>query len=195
MLRTTRGRSCRADYGLKVFSDADLKAIKILDKGGKPYLTCAVSDKARPAKPEEVVRQLYLNKLMSEYGYPKRVQLPPPAPLAKTPRARAFPHLARTVPRGPRLESEAPASLDARRRRVEAVVARPLSGRTKKKRRRPCLTLSALGCSRSLFSPRWPAAGADRVHPPSPLLPAPTSLARIGRRGATRAVSGTAGSP
>lgn len=59
------------DYGLKVFSDADLKAITILDKGGKPYLTCAVSDKARPAKPEEIVRQLYLSKLMSEYGYPK----------------------------------------------------------------------------------------------------------------------------
>lgn len=59
------------EYGLKMFSDADLKAITIFDKGGKPYLTCAVSDKARPAKPEEIVRQLYLNKLMSEYGYPK----------------------------------------------------------------------------------------------------------------------------
>jgi type I restriction enzyme M protein len=59
------------DYGLKAFSDVELRAIKLFDKGDKPYLTCAVSDKPRPAKPEEIVRQLYLNKLMSEYGYPK----------------------------------------------------------------------------------------------------------------------------
>jgi type I restriction enzyme M protein len=60
-----------SDYALTIFTEQEVKAIKLFDKGGKPYLTCAASDKARPAKPEEIVRQLYLRKLMSVYGYPK----------------------------------------------------------------------------------------------------------------------------
>ena len=60
-----------SDYSLTIFTDQEVKAIKLFDRGGKPYLTCAASDKARPAKPEEIVRQLYLRKLMSIYGYPK----------------------------------------------------------------------------------------------------------------------------
>lgn len=60
-----------SDYALTIFTEHEVKAIKLFDKGGKPYLTCAASDKARPAKPEEIVRQLYLRKLMSIYGYPK----------------------------------------------------------------------------------------------------------------------------
>jgi type I restriction enzyme M protein len=58
-------------YSLTIFTDEEVKAIKLFDRGGKPYLTCAASDKPRPAKPEEIVRQLYLRKLMSIYGYPK----------------------------------------------------------------------------------------------------------------------------
>ena len=34
------------------------------------YLTCLASGKDRPAKPEEIVRQLYIHKLTEEYGYP-----------------------------------------------------------------------------------------------------------------------------
>lgn len=60
-----------SDYALTIFTAEEVKAIQLFDKGGKPYLTCAASDKARPAKPEEIVRQLYLHKLMSLYGYPK----------------------------------------------------------------------------------------------------------------------------
>jgi type I restriction enzyme M protein len=60
-----------SDYALTIFTEQEIKAIKIFDKGGKLYLTCAASDRVRPAKPEEVVRQLYLNKLMNVYGYPK----------------------------------------------------------------------------------------------------------------------------
>jgi len=59
------------DYALTIFTSKEVKAIELFDKNGKPYLTCAASDKARPAKPEEIVRQLYLRKLMSHYGYPK----------------------------------------------------------------------------------------------------------------------------
>lgn len=39
-------------------------------KRGKPYLTCYATGKDRPAKPEEIVRQLYVKMLMAEYGYP-----------------------------------------------------------------------------------------------------------------------------
>ena len=60
-----------SDYALTIFTEKEVKAIKLFDKNGKPYLTCAASDKARPAKPEEIVRQLYLRKLMVHYGYPK----------------------------------------------------------------------------------------------------------------------------
>ena len=60
-----------SEYALTIFSEQEIKAIKLFDRGGKAYLTCAVSDKLRPAKPEEIVRQLYLRKLMDHYGYPK----------------------------------------------------------------------------------------------------------------------------
>jgi len=44
--------------------------IKIKD--GKPYVICAIRDKEIVLKPEEVVRQLYLMKLIREYSYPKK---------------------------------------------------------------------------------------------------------------------------
>jgi type I restriction enzyme M protein len=60
-----------SEYALALFSEKEIKALKIFDQKGKPYLPCAVTEKARPAKPEEIVRQLYLNRLLGEYGYPK----------------------------------------------------------------------------------------------------------------------------
>ncbi|MFZ2969522.1 MAG: N-6 DNA methylase [Minisyncoccia bacterium] len=44
--------------------------IKIKD--GKPYVACVIRNKEIILKPEEVVRQLYLMKLIKEYGYPKK---------------------------------------------------------------------------------------------------------------------------
>jgi type I restriction enzyme M protein len=68
-----------SEYALTIFSDQEIKAIKLFDKGGKPYLSCAVGEKLRPAKPEEIVRQLYLRKLMDHYGYPReRIALEKP---------------------------------------------------------------------------------------------------------------------
>jgi type I restriction enzyme M protein len=58
------------DYALTIFSNEEISALRLFDKGGKAYLTCAVTDKARLAKPEEIVRQLYLRKLIAHYGYP-----------------------------------------------------------------------------------------------------------------------------
>lgn len=44
---------------------------QIFDKAGKPYLKCLGSDKDRPAKPEEIVRQLWIKKILDELHYPK----------------------------------------------------------------------------------------------------------------------------
>ena len=60
-----------SEYALTIFTEQEIKAVRLFDKGGKPYVTCAASEKARPAKPEEIVRQLYLRKLIDHYGYPK----------------------------------------------------------------------------------------------------------------------------
>jgi len=46
--------------------------VKINKKGvAEPFVTCIVRDKEIKLTPEEVVRQLYAERLMTEYGYPK----------------------------------------------------------------------------------------------------------------------------
>ena len=54
-----------SEYALTIFSVEEMKALKLFDKSGKPYLKCLATDKDRPAKPEEIVRQLYLQKLFT----------------------------------------------------------------------------------------------------------------------------------
>ena len=58
-------------YALGLFKDEEIKRIEIFGKRGKPYLRCVATAKERPAKPEEIVRQLYLWRLINEYAYPK----------------------------------------------------------------------------------------------------------------------------
>ncbi|MCG3138307.1 MAG: hypothetical protein HJJLKODD_02169 [Phycisphaerae bacterium] len=60
-----------SEYALTIFENNEIRAIRIFDKNGKPYLKCFATDKERPAKPEEIVRQLYIKKLIDHYGYPK----------------------------------------------------------------------------------------------------------------------------
>lgn len=57
-------------HALTIFKPKTVAGLSIFDKRGKPYLTCYASGKDRPAKPEEIVRQLYLKMLMDDYGYP-----------------------------------------------------------------------------------------------------------------------------
>jgi type I restriction enzyme M protein len=64
-------RTGPADYGLSLFSAEEINAIEIFDRKGKPYIRCLATEKERPAKPEEIVRQLYLHRLIESYGYPK----------------------------------------------------------------------------------------------------------------------------
>lgn len=61
----------KIEHSLSLFKKEDIEALKIFDKNGKPYLICYATDKERPAKPEEIVRQLFLKKLMKEYNYPR----------------------------------------------------------------------------------------------------------------------------
>ena len=60
-------------HGLSLFTDDELKAIEslIIEKEGKYFIKCQIKNKLRVAKPEEVVRQLWIYKLLTEFGYPK----------------------------------------------------------------------------------------------------------------------------
>ena len=56
-------------YGLDLFSAAEVNALEIIEKRGKYYIKCLASGRERPAKPEEIVRQLFIRRLITEYGY------------------------------------------------------------------------------------------------------------------------------
>jgi type I restriction enzyme M protein len=58
-----------SEYSLTLFTADEVTALELFERNGKAYLTCASTLKPRPAKPEEIVRQLYLRKLINEYGY------------------------------------------------------------------------------------------------------------------------------
>lgn len=47
------------------------KALFAKGKRDNPYITCRATGKDRPAKPEEIVRQLWILRLMDHYGYAK----------------------------------------------------------------------------------------------------------------------------
>jgi type I restriction enzyme M protein len=65
-------RDPKVSHRLNIFPPehvANLNA-QLFDKRGKPYLKCYASGKERPAKPEEIVRQLWIRRLSEHYGYP-----------------------------------------------------------------------------------------------------------------------------
>ena len=54
---------------------AEIEAV-IFDKGNKPYINCLASGRERPAKPEEIVRQLWIRYILEELHYPPdRIQV------------------------------------------------------------------------------------------------------------------------
>lgn len=66
-------------HALTVFKPGAENALKIYLKRGKPYLKCFVDGQERPAKPEEIVRQLYVKMLVDDYVYlPERITLERP---------------------------------------------------------------------------------------------------------------------
>ena len=66
-----------SDYGLMQFSDISIDAtenniIVKKDKSGNDvyYILCPIRNKEIKLTPDEAVRQLYIHKLINEYGYP-----------------------------------------------------------------------------------------------------------------------------
>lgn len=63
-----------SNYSFSLFDQAIIEELeqKISIKDGKFYVVCVIRNKEIVLKPEEVVRQLYLMKLIKEYDYPKK---------------------------------------------------------------------------------------------------------------------------
>jgi type I restriction enzyme M protein len=59
-------------HGLSLFTAEDLDTVETLitEKDGKFFIKCQVKDKLKPAKPEEVVRQVFIHQFLHEYKYP-----------------------------------------------------------------------------------------------------------------------------
>jgi len=59
-------------YDLTIFTSESIDRIeeRIFEKDKKHFIKCLKRDKDVQVKPEEIVRQLMLDKLISEYGYP-----------------------------------------------------------------------------------------------------------------------------
>jgi type I restriction enzyme M protein len=57
---------------LALFGTSALRAVEDLlcEKNGKPFLKCQVRGKEVMAKPEEVIRQFWIHRLLTHYGYP-----------------------------------------------------------------------------------------------------------------------------
>lgn len=57
---------------LNLFNKKVIAAVEasLLEKNGKPYLKCPVRGKEVQVKPEEIVRQLWIQRLLQDYGYP-----------------------------------------------------------------------------------------------------------------------------
>jgi type I restriction enzyme M protein len=64
------------NYGLKLFNNKEIEELigRVFYKGQnqKAYVKCLIREKDILLKPEEIVRQLFLNKLIYQYGYPKK---------------------------------------------------------------------------------------------------------------------------
>ena len=67
-----------SEYSLSQFSKEQIAQLEnsIVDGNNEngdvvPFVKCIIRDKQIELKPEEVVRQLFLMKLTTEYGYPK----------------------------------------------------------------------------------------------------------------------------
>ncbi len=54
-----------SEYKLTIFKPEEIAAIELFERRGKPYLRDFTDGKERPAKPEEIVRQLVLNRLLN----------------------------------------------------------------------------------------------------------------------------------
>ena len=55
------------EYALDIFDQQEIDALTLYEKNGKPYLRDFCNNAERPAKPEKIVRQHFLYRLMHKY--------------------------------------------------------------------------------------------------------------------------------
>jgi type I restriction enzyme M protein len=62
----------KAQFFLDIFSRKNIAAVEdaLIERNGKYYLTCCARTKEVVAKPEEIIRQLWLQRLQHEFKYP-----------------------------------------------------------------------------------------------------------------------------
>lgn len=66
-------------HGLKIFSPSEFGKLNISEQDSKFFIKCPVSDRKKVAKPEEIIRQLTINKLTADLRYPlKRLDVEVP---------------------------------------------------------------------------------------------------------------------
>ena len=60
-------------HGISLFTAEELAAIEslIVEEAGRFLVRCQIKDKYKVAKPEEIVRQVFIHRLLREYGYPR----------------------------------------------------------------------------------------------------------------------------
>jgi len=72
-------------HGFKIFPPAELGKLNISEDHDKFFIKCPVSDKKKVAKPEEIIRQLTINKLIDDLHYPlKRLDVEVPIKMGST---------------------------------------------------------------------------------------------------------------
>lgn len=72
-------------HGIKIFENKEFKRLKILEEKGKYYIKCRATDKKKLAKPEEIIRQLAINKLTDDLHYPSnRISIEVPIKMGST---------------------------------------------------------------------------------------------------------------
>lgn len=61
-------------HGLSLFNSDEINAIErlIAEQEGKYVIKCQIKNRYKIAKPEEIVRQLWIYRLLNEYNYPKK---------------------------------------------------------------------------------------------------------------------------
>lgn len=64
-----------SNYSISLFTNKELEEFEklVFEKSGKPHIKCLIRNKDIQLKPEEIVRQLYINKLLNHYNYPKEL--------------------------------------------------------------------------------------------------------------------------
>lgn len=60
-------------HGLSLFTSREIRAVEgmVIERDGKFHIKCQIKDKYKVAKPEEIVRQLWIYRLLNDYNYPK----------------------------------------------------------------------------------------------------------------------------